>query len=54
MFTLIGTARCSEATPQCTDVHRNEQGDIMLSNGDGQLIQIPAGEWTAVLELLSR
>lgn len=53
MFQYIGTARCSEQEPQCTEVRADGLGNILLSNESGT-ITIPAGEWTEVLNLLSR
>jgi len=52
MLTKVGTARCSEAEPQCTDVWRNDNGDIVLSNHHGQSITIPLAEWDQVQALI--
>jgi hypothetical protein len=50
----LGTARCSEAEPQCTDVYRNLAGDLILADHHGARFVIPAGEVDQVLELARR
>lgn len=49
---LVGVARCSEASPQCLAVTRNDQGDITLINQVGGRLQIPAGEVMATAALM--
>ena len=49
--TFLGTARCSEASPQCVSVGRLENGDTVLANIDGQVFKIPAAEVAEVLRL---
>jgi hypothetical protein len=51
---LLGTARCSEAEPQCCSVGRTEAGDLVLANHRGERFTIPAGEVAQVLELAGR
>jgi hypothetical protein len=50
--TLLGIARCSEASPQCTAVQRRPNGDIILANHVGAQLLIPAGEVTATATLM--
>jgi hypothetical protein len=50
--TLLGIARCSEASPQCTAVARRPNGDIVLANHDGATLVIPAGEVMATAALM--
>src|SRR5215207_900240 len=52
--TFLGTARCSEASPQCISVGRLENGDTVLANIDGQVFKIPAGETEGVAALISQ
>ena len=49
---LLGTARCSEAEPQCCSVGRTEAGDVMLANHQGERFTIPAGEVMATAALM--
>ena len=42
--TLVGIARCSEASPQCTAVQRRPNGDLVLANHVGAQFVIPADE----------
>jgi hypothetical protein len=51
---LLGTARCSEAEPQCCSVGRTEAGDLVLANHAGQAFTVPAGEVLEVLTLALR
>lgn len=52
--TFLGTARCSEADPQCVSVGRLENGDLVLANIDGQVFKIPAGEAQGVFALIGQ
>ena len=51
---FLGTARCSEAEPQCVSVGRRDNGDIVLANIDGQVFKIPAGEAIGVFTLIAQ
>jgi hypothetical protein len=50
--TLLGVARCSEASPQCTAVQRRDNGDLVLANQVGAQFKIPAAEVLATAALM--
>jgi hypothetical protein len=52
--TVLGIARCSEASPQCTAVAKQPNGDLVLANQVGAQFVIPAGEALEVLTLALR
>jgi hypothetical protein len=49
---ILGIARCSEQTPQCTAVARRPNGDIILANHVGAQLVIPASEVMATAALM--
>lgn len=53
--TFHGTARCSEASPQCISVGTVvDTGDLVLADVDGQTFKVPAAEKLAVFTLIAQ
>lgn len=48
---LLGTTRCSEASPQCLSVGRNSDGDLVLANHRGEVLTATSVEFVEAVEI---